>query len=80
MKNYVLGTYHPGNSFLHRPPAVLKILVLIAWILAVSLGCRQVLWLSIPGAIAIILLFITRVPVRIVWAVSYTHLTLPTKA
>ena len=67
MKNYVLGTYHPGNSFLHRTPAVLKILVLIAWILAVSLGCRQVLWLSIPGAIAIILLFITRVPVRIVW-------------
>ena len=52
MKNYVLGTYHPGNSFLHRTPAVLKILVLIAWILAVSLGCRQVLWLSIPGAVS----------------------------
>lgn len=62
-----LSVYHPGTSVLHRLPAVVKILGLVGWILALTLGCRHWTWLALPVSVVGVLLAVVRAPARLLW-------------
>lgn len=63
----MFATYQPGSSLLHRLPAGLKILLVCALILGVSLAVREA-WHVLPAlALAAILYAIGRIRPRAAW-------------
>lgn len=63
----MFATYQPGNSLLHRLPAGVKILLVCALILAVSLTVREA-WHVLPAlALAATLYVIGRIRPRAAW-------------
>ncbi|MFN3601357.1 MAG: energy-coupling factor transporter transmembrane component T family protein [Dietzia sp.] len=63
----MFATYQPGDSLLHRLPAGLKILLVCALILAVSLSVREA-WHVVPAlGLAAVLYAIGRIRPRAAW-------------
>lgn len=58
-----LGAYRPGTSLLHRLPTGIKLLTLIAGILAVSILIRRPWHLVAPAAAVVVLYGLAGVPV-----------------
>ncbi|MER2162400.1 MAG: energy-coupling factor transporter transmembrane protein EcfT, partial [Rhodococcus sp. (in: high G+C Gram-positive bacteria)] len=57
-----LGVYRPGCSLLHRMPTGIKLVALIAAILAVSIFVREPWQLAAPAIVVVALYVIARIP------------------
>lgn len=62
----MIGLYHPGNSLLHRAPALLK-LVLLSALIGAAVAAREPWQLGLILALGVVLAASARLPVRALW-------------
>src|SRR3954469_21598134 len=60
----MIGIYHPGRSLLHRTPAWLKLIVLLAAVIEISL-IRDLRWLGVAAAATLLLYTVAWIPPRV---------------
>lgn len=64
-KNIPLGFYVDADTIIHRIPAAVKFLTLIAFILVTSLAVKTVAWAALSLAIPLVLFPVARIPFRV---------------
>lgn len=64
-KNIPLGFYVDADTIIHRIPAAVKFLTLIAFILVTSLAVKTVAWAALSLAIPLVLFPVARIPLRV---------------
>jgi biotin transport system permease protein len=62
----MIGVFHPGSSFLHRAPALLKLGVLAALVTTIALAGSP-WWLGAASVLVIALFAVARVPFALAW-------------
>ena len=63
----MIGIYHPGSSLLHRTPAWIKLILLLAAVIEISL-IRDLWWLGGAAAVTVLLYVIAWIPPRVALA------------
>ena len=63
MRPTVIGIYHPGSSLLHRTPAWIKLILLLAAVIEISL-IRDLRWLGVAAAATLLLYLVAWIPPR----------------
>ncbi|MDK8763355.1 energy-coupling factor transporter transmembrane protein EcfT [Corynebacterium sp. MSK218] len=64
-KNIPLGFYVDADTTIHRIPAAVKFLTLIAFILVTSLAVKTVAWAALSLAIPLVLFPVAHIPLRV---------------
>ena len=64
-KNIPLGFYVDADTIIHRTPAAVKFLTLIAFILVTSLAVKTIAWAGLSLAIPLVLFPVARIPLRV---------------
>ena len=62
----MIGVFHPGTSFVHRAPALLKLGVLAVIVTAVAL-LGSLVWLGAASVLVVVLFAVARVPFALAW-------------
>ena len=62
----MIGVFHPGTSFVHRAPALLKLGVLAVIVTTVAL-LGSLVWLGAASVLVVVLFAVARVPFALAW-------------